>query len=172
MYTDHASLPSQLAMMQKRLMKRIVRHSPNNTIFGNLHLRRGDAVNDCDTSVETMRRYFACSLENTETLGRNITMLMTTDEDDMSYRQSIMELIEDYPHVSILDADEIVRKVVREAADNGIISKALDNNYYVFEVESVLRDWENTFFKFHLVRRRSTCRKCIKLFRALGHVVE
>lgn len=167
-YTNQTSIPSQLAMMQKRLMRRIVRYSPNNTIFGLLHLRRGDAINDCDTSVERMRQYLNCSLNETEFLGRNITMLMTTDEDDLQYRQSIMALIEDYPHVSILDADQIVRTVVKEAAENGIISKALENNYYIFEVESILRDWGNTFFKFHLVRRRSTCPDCIHLSRVLG----
>jgi hypothetical protein len=167
-YTNETSIPPQLAMMQKRLMRRIVRYSPNNTIFGLLHLRRGDAINDCDTSVERMRQYLNCSLNKTELLGRNITMLMTTDEDDSQYRQSIMALIEDYPHVSILDADQIVRTVVKEAAENGIIRKAFENNYYIFEVESILRDWGNTFFKFHLVRRRSTCPDCINLSRVLG----
>jgi hypothetical protein len=167
-YTNETSIPPKLAMMQKRLMRRIVRYSPNNTIFGLLHLRRGDAINECDTSVERMREYLNCSLNETEFLGRNITMLMTTDEDDSQYRQSIMALIEDYPHVSILDADQIVRTVVKEAAENGIISKALENNYFIFEVESILRDWGNTFFKFHLVRRRSTCPDCIKLSRVLG----
>jgi hypothetical protein len=170
-YRNPDVTPSHLAMMQKRLLKRIVRYSPNNTIFGLLHLRRGDAINDCDTSVERMHQYFACSLKRTETLGRNITMLLTTDEDDIKYRQAIIELIKEYPHVSILDADEIVRKVVKEAADNGIISQAFQNNYYIFEIENILRDWDYSFFKFHLVRRRSTCKNCIKLFRVLRDIV-
>lgn len=166
------SFPMQLAMMQKRLLGYIVRHSPNNTIFGTLHLRRGDAIGDCDTSVETMRQYFACSLEKTETLGRNITLLMTSDEDDVQYRQSIIELIKDYPHVSMLDADDIAWKLVREAADDGIVSKALENNYYIFQMESILRDRrDDSFVKFRLVRRRSHCKSCNKVARRLNSSV-
>mmetsp|Transcript_8187 Transcript_8187/g.15405 ORF Transcript_8187/g.15405 Transcript_8187/m.15405 type:complete len:460 (-) Transcript_8187:330-1709(-) len=170
-YTNINTFPSHLATMQKRLVKRIERHSLNNTIFGLLHLRRGDAINDCDTSVKRMRQYFACSLNMTETLGRNITMLLTTDENNVNYRKSVMDLINEYAHVSILDADMIVRIVVKEAANNGIISKAMENNYYIFEVESILRDWRFQLFKFHLVRRRSTCKDCIPLFRNLQVVV-
>lgn len=170
-YTDFDSPPMQLAMMQKRFLGYIVRNSPNNTIFGHLHLRRGDAINDCDTSVETIRQYFACSLENTDTLGRNITLLMTSDDDNVQYRQSIMNLIKDYPHVSILDADEIAWKVVTEAANDGIISKALQNNYYIFEVESILRDRDNTFCKFYLQRRRSHCKRCRKVANRLNKIL-
>mmetsp|Transcript_13638 Transcript_13638/g.25656 ORF Transcript_13638/g.25656 Transcript_13638/m.25656 type:complete len:453 (+) Transcript_13638:240-1598(+) len=169
-YRNPVMIPSHLAMMQKRLMKRIVRYSPDNAIFGLLHLRRGDAINECDTSVEKMHEYFACSLNRTETLGKNITMLLTSDEDDIKYRQSIMELIKEYPHVTMLDADDMVWKVVREAADNGIISETLQNNYYVYEVESILRDWDNTFFKFHLVRRRTACKECLELYDALRNI--
>lgn len=82
-----------------------------------------------------------------------------------------MELIKEYPHVTMLDADDMVWKVVREAAENGIISETLQNNYYVYEVESILRDWDNTFFKFHLVRRRTACKECLELYDALRNIV-
>jgi hypothetical protein len=74
--------------MQKRFSKRIVvQQSSEQVNFGLLHLRRGDAIDECDTSVDRMQEYFACSLNRTETLGRNITMLLTTDEEDVGYRK-------------------------------------------------------------------------------------
>mmetsp|Transcript_226 Transcript_226/g.360 ORF Transcript_226/g.360 Transcript_226/m.360 type:complete len:479 (-) Transcript_226:1591-3027(-) len=166
-YIKSDSPPTQMAMLQKRVLRRIEKYSLKNAIFGTLHLRRGDVIDVCDTSVETMRQYFSCSLKNTETLGRNITLLLTSDEVDKQYRHDIMDLMKDYPHVSILDVDKIVTHVVREAADHGIISKALVNNYYTYEVENILRDKDSTFVRFHLMRRRNRCRNCVKLVNEL-----
>ena len=56
-----------------------------------------------------------------------------------------------------------MEKVVREAIRNGAVDADWDNNYFIFEVESILRDWSNEMLKFHLVRRRSTCNDCIPL---------
>jgi len=106
-----------------------VKQSSEQAFFGLLHLRRGDAIDDCDTSVDRMQEYFACSLNRTETLGRNITMLLTTDEENTGYRKNIIDLLDDYPHVSILDADHLVKSVVKESLRNGIIDEGLDNNY-------------------------------------------
>ena len=41
-----------------------------------------------------------------------------------------MGLLDDYPHVSILDADDIVKKKIREGLRNGIIDAGLENNFY------------------------------------------
>ena len=163
LYTDEETSPSHIQMLQKRLMKRIHRLSPNNTKLGLLQLRRGDTLEECDTSIDRMRDYFACSLNGTEKLGSNLTMLFTSDEVDKGYRRGIMEQIGEYRHVSIIDADELVEKVVREAIRNGVVDADWDNNYFIFEVESILRDWSNEMLKFHLVRRRSTCNDCIPL---------
>ena len=82
-------------------------------------MRRGDSIDTCNTSVDRIKEYLACSLNGTESLGRNITLLMMTDEDDVEYRQDIMGLLDDFTHVSILDADDIVAKIVRESVRNG-----------------------------------------------------
>jgi hypothetical protein len=69
--------------MQKRLIKRIKRHSPSNSALGILHLRRGDVVDECDTNIDRMREYFQCSFNGTNNLGYNLTLLLTSDEKDM-----------------------------------------------------------------------------------------
>jgi alkyl sulfatase BDS1-like metallo-beta-lactamase superfamily hydrolase len=72
--------------MQNRLLKWIIGHYSKDAIKGSLHLRRGDSINDCDRSVDEMRDYLACSLDGTESLGRNLTMTFMTDESDTKYR--------------------------------------------------------------------------------------
>ena len=120
-YSNSDTEPSHLQIMQKRLLNRFKRLSPQNSIFGLLHLRRGDSIDTCNTSVDRIKEYLACSLNGTESLGRNITLLMMTDEDDVEYRQDIMGLLDDFTHVSILDADDIVAKILRESVRNGIV---------------------------------------------------
>ena len=124
-------------------------------------MRRGDSIDTCNTSVDRVKEYLACSLDGTESLGRNITLLMMTDEDDVEYRQDIMGLLDDFTHVSILDADDIVAKIVRESVRNGIIDAGLENNFYVYDIEQVFQGWDSDFTKFHLVRRRTMCTDCI-----------
>lgn len=167
-YTNSDTEPSHLKIMQKRLLKRFERLSPHNSIFGLLHLRRGDVIDKCDTSVDRINEYLACSLNGTESLGRNLTLLMMTDEDDVEYRQNIMGLLDHYPHVSILDADDIVKKIVREGVRNGIIDAGLENNFYIYDIEKVFQDWDSDFTKFSLVRRRSMCADCIPVVERLG----
>eukprot|EP00979_Chaetoceros_neogracilis_P018212 scaffold10556_cov258-Chaetoceros_neogracile.AAC.57 len=55
MYTNIDTYPSHVKKIQKRLIKRIKRHSPSNSAHGILHLRRGDVVDECDTNINRMR---------------------------------------------------------------------------------------------------------------------
>ncbi|GFH50097.1 hypothetical protein CTEN210_06573 [Chaetoceros tenuissimus] len=165
-YTNEDVDPAHLKSMKKRLEKRIRNQALDNAYLGHLHIRRGDAIDVCDTSVERMEEYFKCSLDDTKSLGRNITLLMTSDENDSEYRKAIMSLIYDddrYPHVSILDSDKIVKSIMKGAVESHLISKHMLNNYFVFDVEYLLQDWSSTLMDFHLVRRRSMCTDCIPL---------
>ena len=141
LYTDEETSPSHIQMLQERLMKRIHHHlSPNNTKLGYLQLRRGDTTEECDTSIDRMQDYFACSLDGTEKLGSNLTMLFTTsDEVDEGYRRCIMEQINEYQHLSIIDVDELVEKVVREAIRNGVVDADWDNNYFILRWKACCR---------------------------------
>lgn len=172
-YTNEDVDPTPLKLMKKRLEKRIRNQALNNAYLIHLHLRRGDAIDDCDTSVERMEEYFQCSLDDTKSLGRNITLLMTSDEDDSEYREEIMSLINDddrYGHVSILDADKMVKNIMENAIESHLISKDMLNNYFVFDVEYLLQDWYSSFVDHHLVRRRSMCRDCIRVKKRLGKI--
>jgi len=171
-YTSDDTMPSHVKIMQNRLLKRIIRQHSKDAISGLLHLRRGDSINNCDTSVDKMRDYLACSLNGTESLGRNLTMIFMTDESDTEYRKNIMDLLDEYPHVSIVDGDALTKAVVGEAVRNGLIDKDFLNNFYTYDVESVLRDRHGDLIKFTLEQRKSSCHDCIKfLKKRLQHMI-
>lgn len=172
-YTNEGADPSHLKMMKKMLEERILNQALPDSYLGHLHIRRGDTINVCDTSLKRMKEYFQCSLNDTKSLERKITLLMTSDEKDDEYRKEMMALInnsEKYPHVSILDCDKMVKNVMQIAVENQLISKDFLNNYYIFAVEYLLRDWSNSFIDFHMIRRRSNCAECIPLKERLGKV--
>jgi hypothetical protein len=161
-YISDDTLSHPVKVLQRQLIERIQSSAPINSIFGGMHLRRGDAVEKCDTEVETIRRYLSCSLKNTDTLNRNITLLMMSDDMNDAYREQILQLANDYSYVSILDVDHLTEAIVRDAIRDGIIDKSLDNNYFHYEVSSAVRK-KRRITNFFLQRRRSKCKDCIPL---------
>ena len=138
-------------------------HSLENSVYGYLHIRRGDAIVDCDTSVEEIRSFLACSLNGTEATGKNVTFMLGSDERDTAYRESIVHLGDDFTHVKILDGDKLTRRVCFEAAENGLIMEEIvDNNFYIYELEKIFWDGFN-FTSMTLSRRRTGCPKCLSL---------
>lgn len=162
MYIDKDATSSYLKEMQTRLVDQIKASVPKDSILGGLHLRRGDAIGKCDTEVETMRMYLSCSLNHTESLNRHIALLLMTDETDAEYRTRILSLAKDYNHVSILDIDQMTVELVKNAIHNGSLHKGLDNNYFHYEVSSIVRK-SRSITDFYLLRRRSHCKDCIPL---------
>lgn len=85
-YTTDDVDPTMVKLMKKELENRIQSLALDQSYYGHLHIRRGDSINDCDTSLPRMKDFLYCSFNNTNDLGRNITLLMTSDEDDKEYR--------------------------------------------------------------------------------------
>lgn len=169
-YTTDDVDPTMVKLMKKELENRIQSLALDNSYFGHLHIRRGDSINDCDTSVPRMKDFLYCSLNNTHDLGRNITLLMTSDEDDEEYRSQILSIFDEersYSHVSILDIDSIAINLVKDAIKRKVIASEMLSNYYIYNLEYLLRDWHSTLVDFHLVHRRSVCRKCIRVKKRL-----
>jgi len=175
-YTNDDTKSYHLKEMQKRLRRQIYNKSPSNSIYGLLHLRRGDTIKECDTSLERIRKFLECSLNGTEQRGRHFTLLLTSDEYDLDYRQGVLDMTENFSHVSVLDVDKIVREIIDVAIRDGIINLGLRNNYYIFQVENLLRDsnWgDNDIVQFHMaLRRKGRCPNCIPVDEWLAKKIE
>ena len=117
-----------------------------------------------------MREYLSCSLKDTEFIG-NITLLLMSDEQEEPYRRAIQDLADDYDYVTIVDIDRLIWQMLDEAIANGELGlhEYHRNNYFVFEIGSVLRTWRSTegLVKFQLVRRRTICADCISVERRI-----
>ena len=155
--------PTHMKILRERIKRRVRRHGLENSIYGYLHIRRGDAIDDCDTSVEEIRDYLTCSLSGTETTGKNVTFVLGSDERDTAYRESIVRLADDFDHVTILDGDKLTKRVCYEAVINGLIREEIvDNNFYIYELQKIFWDGYN-FTSMTLSRRRTGCPKCVPL---------
>lgn len=162
-YTNNMSddmkdeIPEKILMMKKRLTQQLQELSPDTT-FGRLHLRRGDAINECDTSIAKVKEFLSCSLKNTEEKG-HLTILLVSDEKDDQYRQDILDLANDYSHVTMMDLDKLNVRAIDEAVQSGELDASLQNNYFEFDVERRL-----DIFEFYLDRRRAVqCDDCTPL---------
>jgi len=170
LYTDDDDIePSHMNYLRKRLKRRVQRQSPENPVYGYFHIRRGDTIEECDTSLEALQDYMACSLRGTETTGKSIVFLMGSDEKDYTYRQNVIDLANNLSHVSILDADKLTTQVIREAVSNGLVDEGFENNFYVYELQKVLTRKYN-FSTIFLDKHRSDCNKCLKLMEAFPDV--
>ena len=45
--------------------------------FGIFHIRRGDAIGECDTTLNKISSYLACSLDNLEVYGKTSLLFIT-----------------------------------------------------------------------------------------------
>lgn len=100
---------------------------------GVLHLRRGDSVEGCDTSIDRMKTYLECSFENSTNLG-NFTILLGTDEKDESYIQSILALLDEFPHIQMQWLDEAIERHVENMIAKDETLSRLRNNFFTYAI--------------------------------------
>jgi len=126
--------------------------------LGLLHIRRGDSVQSCDTSLSEMVSFLTCSLNNTEAYG-NILVMLRSDEQDPCYREAIRDIIEGLGH-TFGDLDATVKEVVQDYPTNS----RLLNNMFIYRVEAGMEWHKNT--RFRLTKRREmNCWPCNKLYK-------
>jgi hypothetical protein len=173
-YITQDAVPADMKLLRERIIDRVLKTSLQNSVFGYFHIRRGDAIHECDSSLPVLRNFLKCSLNGTEQLGKNITILLGSDEIDQSYRKRVLDLSKDYSYVKIVDADKITKHVLENALKSGFIHERFRNNFYIYELQKVLRH-ESNFSSFFLDKHRGNCPDCAPLVQMLdkhfGHSV-
>jgi hypothetical protein len=129
--------------------------------IGSFHIRRGDAINDCNTTVPRMKEYLDCSFNGTQTKARNITLLWSSDERDPAYRQAIQSIVDqDFDHIKFIDLDALTLRKVEDSIAAGAPERRL-NNHYLFRIVDYFF-WNVAVF--HLEQRRDiSCPYCTYL---------
>lgn len=157
-YESH--MPDHMQMVFDQVLAEVRRANEQHAIIGLFHIRRGDVVNKCNTTVPKMKEYIACSFNGTQAKARNITLLFASDERDTAYRQTIRNFIEQaFDHIKVIDIDALILEKVKESIADGAPEWRM-NNYYVFGlVRSFNRNTEYASFNIEQ-RRNIACRDC------------
>ena len=133
---------------------------PDTDHFGMFHIRRGDAKDECDTSLIKMSSYLSCSLENLEVYGK-VLVLFTSDERNVCYRNAIQNMVESLGF-RFIDLDSYVMATVSQYARTLATPERFENNMFVFSVEREM-EWHRDM-SFRMSQRRSVeCNLCDKL---------
>ena len=104
-----------------------------------LHIRRGDTVAQCNTSVQAVTEYMSCPRFEPEKLG-NDRLVVFTDEADESYLHGLVEELKKLPRWGggVWHGDPLIAKMLHkdDAADN----------YLIYSIASVMmRDASDVF---------------------------
>mmetsp|Transcript_30602 Transcript_30602/g.61166 ORF Transcript_30602/g.61166 Transcript_30602/m.61166 type:complete len:408 (+) Transcript_30602:102-1325(+) len=160
--SDKSSVPSHMQIIRNQLVETVKRvtGATLNSVFIYFHIRRGDAKNDCNTTMPAIEEYLSCSLNGTESLGKNLVIMMASDERDASYRKNVLHIGNSFDHVTMIDADNITSMVLTNAVKIEIIPTDMINNYYLFMVQQVLK-YEGNLTALVLSKRRTDCKKCL-----------
>ncbi|KAA8490725.1 hypothetical protein FVE85_4356 [Porphyridium purpureum] len=139
-------------------------HAARPRVRGKYHIRRGDAVRECDTSVQRIAKFIECSFGNLSLVDEmDITLLFHSDERDAKYRQAIRKLFErtlirDNSKLrteTFIDLDHLVERTLKVDRGSGI---KFMNNYHIFLIIGALS--EHVDFEIEH-RRKYNCRDCV-----------
>jgi len=168
--TDYVKsrMPPLLVSLAENVFHQISFHQPADAAYTLFHIRRGDATEQCDTTLPTLKQYLSCSFNNTTSLHRKFVVLLGSDEKDKEYRQSIIQLTNNVVdagtgekvQVETIDLDELVRETLNQAIAAGDCPDRNRNNFFVYLItQEIGRRALLTLER----RRGSACRPCDKL---------
>jgi hypothetical protein len=150
--------------------------------IGYFHVRRGDTVAICNTTLERMEQYLTCSVGHSLSIlaklkrkerrpKRQVILLVSSDERNPAYRKSLARLVEQqelYPNVStafqvsFADLDELGRSEISKAIQQGRMPSWNLNNLYLFRLIAYL-EWKRPEITFRLQQRREFCPTCTNI---------
>ncbi|KAG7342088.1 hypothetical protein IV203_007180 [Nitzschia inconspicua] len=160
------------------------KHQP---ILGFLHVRRGDTIEECDTSITKLRSYLSCSFSNMtfpkiltassewadnpgEKSVLSVTLLIGTNDEDPIYIQELQSMVRELSlsatfdgrtvdlQIEAIDMESLIWDHLQSEVQSGRLSSAYLNNLHVFQI---LEHIMNRLVNFKLVQRRFRyCNDC------------
>jgi hypothetical protein len=143
--------------LARDIFQHIRQQAGPSSVVGSFHIRRGDTVKKCDTTLERMQSYLQCSFHGTE--SRKITLLFSSDERDQTYRSDIQTMVHDLGH-TFIDLDALIKTFLEEAVKTDGGAKWRLSNYYVYALSQELMN--KVSFKL-LQHYKGGCEDCNEL---------
>jgi hypothetical protein len=151
---------------------------PETTGLAFFHIRRGDTLKVCNTTLPRMRNYLMCSLRgggggemaariSAEDFGTTMTLLLASDERDPCYRRAIQTIVEEDLGYNFVDLDQVIWTVLRDyvqmannTKNNTNDDSRLLNNMYVFYLNRMVSSDDRV--DLELIQRRANCLDCAR----------
>jgi len=128
--------------------------------YMSLHIRRNDAINQCNTSIKRIVEYLHCLTYTSEQLRLNnwrSRLLIFTDETDSNYLTELVNSIEAIRPVNYTErivpihVDPIIDRIIYDASH---VLRIPSDNYYNFVVGQQIQKKSTLQIEF---RRRDMC---------------
>ena len=150
--------PQDIIALAESIWMDVVKEMGANVIAGYFHIRRGDSIDDCDTSLPRMDRFLSCSMNGTESLGP-IALLFSSDETSTIYRSDIETLVNaKSDSVRFFDLDTLCYLRLQNEIRLSRAPPWRLNNYYLFALINII---VNSKAQFRLEQRRKfSCYNC------------
>ena len=127
--------------------------------FVTLHLRRGDAINSCETDPETLMKYLNCSIASDNVKQ---VVVLTNEKEEQYLNELSQNFTYWFPDKELIHLDKfmtstsfvdtMLQKNVSKRSD----TEYLNDNCYIFSAERVIL----SMARYHLERGRSSCTAC------------
>lgn len=168
-------VPSPLAMeIVDLVFERIRLQHPSADSLGLFHIRRGDSVDACDTSLPRIHDYLSCTFPNEEPRRSEIAsrfgkvvLLLASDERDLCYREAIRQLVEQGLGYGFVDLDETIQAVVKDYASRHTGGDRLVNNMYVYHILTLIAEDARVALVLEQ-RRHIKCPNCTDVMKYLN----
>jgi hypothetical protein len=149
--------PLYIQNLVRDIFEHIRQQAGPSSVVGSFHIRRGDTVKRCDTTLKRMKLYLQCSLNGTE--SRKATLLFHSDERDQKYRSAIQTMVNDLGH-TFIDGDALIKTFLEDAVKRDGGAEWRLSNYYVYALSQELMKKVSFKLKQHY---KISCEDCNKL---------
>ena len=112
-------VPSILANLTSQAFREIQEQIPSD-VYGGLHVRRGDSVDACNTTLSKMASFVPCSFAGTE--RTRIGVLFYSNKRDLCYCSAIQRLFNSMENVKAVDLDRGVEAVLQAFCESECIA--------------------------------------------------
>ena len=148
--------PPRYANNIVQIAKAALLKSGINSEFGSLHIRRGDAVRECNTAMSHVKTYLKCSLKACKADMGDFPVIFFTDERNEVYINRVDELLTGLNH-TMINGEILINNIIQDSIETGSLHKKYDNNFFRFEVGGYIKKAA----RFQLAQRRKMqCAKC------------
>ena len=145
--------PPRYGKIVVTLAEKVMIKSGIKSEFGTLHIRRGDAIQQCNTEINRVKNYLECSLKKCDS---DFPVILFTDEPSETYLKNISDVLTSLNH-KMINGEKLITSVLETEVRNGRLSDKYINNFIQFKISLLIRYSS----RYQMIqRRKENCNDC------------